>query len=181
MTKALSEAVVRPARTVRGSVQLPGDKSISHRYAMFQLSGLNLYAGFWDIFLAQILQGVALSFLFIPLMALAMARIQPEKMGNATSIFNLMRNIGGSVGIAIMTTFLSRRTQMHQNHLVANVTAGDLQTLRLLRGMQANFYAHGADAVTASRKSLAALYGLVQEHASMLAFEIGRASCRERV
>jgi len=113
---------------------------------------------------------VALSFLFIPLMALAVARIQPEKMGNATSIFNLMRNIGGSVGIAIMTTFLARRTQMHQNHLVANVTAGNLKTQTMLRGMQANFYAHGADAVTASRKSLAALYGLVQEHASMLAF-----------
>jgi DHA2 family multidrug resistance protein len=137
---------------------------------MFDLSGLNLYAGFWDICWAQILQGVALSFLFIPLMALAMARIEPEKMGNATSIFNLMRNIGGSVGIAIMTTFLARRTQMHQNHLVANVTAGDLKTLSMLRGIQANFYAHGADAVTASRKSLAAMYGLVQEHASMLAF-----------
>jgi DHA2 family multidrug resistance protein len=137
---------------------------------MFDLSGLNLQAGFWDICWAQILQGVALSFLFIPLMTLAMARIQPEKMGNATSIFNLMRNIGGSVGIAIMTTFLARRTQMHQNHLVANVTAGDLKTRMMLRGMQANFYAHGADAVTASRKSLAALYGLVQEHASMMAF-----------
>lgn len=137
---------------------------------MFDLSGLNLYAGFWDICWAQILQGVALSFLFIPLMTLAMARIQPEKMGNATSIFNLMRNIGGSVGIAIMTTFLARRSQMHQNHLVANVTAGDLKTLSMLRGMQAHFYAQGADTVTASRKSLAALYGLVQEHASMLAF-----------
>ncbi len=137
---------------------------------MFQLSGLNLYAGFWDIFFVQIVQGVALSFLFIPLMALAMAKIQPEKMGNATSIFNLMRNIGGSVGIAIMTTFLSRRTQMHQNHLVANVTAGNLQALRMLRGMQANFYGHGADAVTASKKSIAAMYGLVQQHAAMLAF-----------
>jgi len=137
---------------------------------MFDLAGLNLYAGFWDIFWAQILQGVALSFLFIPLMALAMARIQREKMGNATSIFNLMRNIGGSIGIAIMNTFLARRTQLHQNHLVANVTAGNTKTLMLLRGMEANFYAHGADAVTASRKSLAALYGLVQEHASMLAF-----------
>ena len=57
-----------------------------------------------------------------------------------------------------------------QNHLVANVTPGNLKTLMMLRGMQANFYAHGADAVTASRKSLAALNGLVQEHASMLAF-----------
>ena len=137
---------------------------------MFDLSGLNLQAGFWDIFWAQILQGVALSFLFIPLMALAMARIQPEKMGNATSIFNLMRNIGGSIGIAIMTTFLARRSQLHQNHLVANVTAGNLQALRIFRGMQAHFYAHGADAVTASRKSMAAMYGLVQQHAAMLAF-----------
>jgi len=137
---------------------------------MFQLSGLNLYAGFWDIFWAQVLQGVALSFLFIPLMALSMSKIQPEKMGNATSIFNLMRNIGGSVGIAIMTTFLARRTQVHQNQLVANVTRGSLPTTHLLRGMQANFYAHGTDAVTAARKSLAAIYGLVQQHASMLAF-----------
>ncbi len=137
---------------------------------MFQLSGLNLYAGFWDIFWAQVLQGVALAFLFIPLMALAMAKITPEKMGNATSIFNLMRNIGGSVGIAVMTTFLSRRTQMHQNHLVQNITAGSGQTYRMLMGLRANFYAHGADAVTASRKALAAMYGMVQQHAAMLAF-----------
>ncbi|MGC2451074.1 MAG: DHA2 family efflux MFS transporter permease subunit [Candidatus Sulfotelmatobacter sp.] len=137
---------------------------------MFQLSGLNLQAGFWDIFWAQVLQGVALAFLFIPLMSLAMSHITPQKMGNATSIFNLMRNIGGSVGIAIMTTFLSRRSQVHQDHLVANVTAGSPQTLRLLEGMRANFYAHGADSVTASRKSIAAIYGLVQQHAAMLAF-----------
>ncbi len=137
---------------------------------MFQLSGLNLYAGFWDIFWAQVLQGVALSFLFIPLMSLAMSRISPEKMGNATSIFNLMRNIGGSVGIALMTTFLARRTQVHQNHLIANVTAGSAQTERLLQGLRANFYAHGIDGVTASRKALGAIYGMVQQHAAMLAF-----------
>jgi len=139
-------------------------------FTMFQLSGLNLYAGFWDIFWAQILQGIALSFLFIPLMALAMARIPAEKMGNATSIFNLMRNIGGSVGIAIMTTFLARRTQVHQNHLVANIRAGDLETWKYFQGLGAYFHAMGADRVTASRKALGAIYGLVQQHASMLAF-----------
>jgi MFS transporter, DHA2 family, multidrug resistance protein len=99
-----------------------------------------------------------------------MSHISPEKMGNATSIFNLMRNIGGSIGIAIMTTFLARRTQLHQNHLVANVTAGNLKARSLLEGMRANFYLHGADKVTASRKALAGMYGLVQQHASMLAF-----------
>jgi len=137
---------------------------------MFDLSGLNLYAGFWDICWAQVLQGIALAFLFIPLMALSMARISPEKMGNATSIFNLMRNIGGSIGIAVMTTFLSRRSQLHQNHLIANVRAGDVKTLRMLQGLRANFYAHGADSVTAARKALGAIYDMVQQHAAMLAF-----------
>jgi DHA2 family multidrug resistance protein len=86
-----------------------------------------------------VLQGVALSLLFIPLMSLAVSRISPEKMGNATSIFNLMRNIGGSVGIALMTTFLARRAQVHQNHRVANITAGCLQTNRLMQGLRAIF------------------------------------------
>jgi len=81
-----------------------------------------------------------------------------------------MRNIGGSVGIALMTTFLARRAQVHQNHLVANITAGSLQTNRLLQGLRANFYAHGIDGAAASRKALAALYGMVQQHAAMLAF-----------
>lgn len=137
---------------------------------MFDLAGLNLYAGFWDIFWAQIVQGVALSFLFIPLMSLAMSRIAPEKMGNATSIFNLMRNIGGSFGIALMTTFLSRRSQLHQNHLVANITAGSLEAREWLEGIRAGFQLHGADAVTAAHKAMAAIYGLVQKHAAMLAF-----------
>ncbi len=137
---------------------------------MFDLAGLNLQAGFWDIFWQQVFQGVALSFLFIPLMALAMAKITPEKMGNATSIFNLMRNIGGSIGIAVMATFLSRRTQLHQNHLIENITPASGQTYRMLMGLRANFYAHGADSVTAARKAMTAMYGLVQQHAAMLAF-----------
>ena len=137
---------------------------------MFSLSGLNLNAGYWDILWPQVFQGVALSFLFIPLMTISMSSIPKERMGNATSIFNLMRNIGGSFGIAIMTTFLARRSQVHQNHLVANVTWGSLKTRQMLMGMQGWFHLHGSDNYTASRKALGAMYGLVQRHASMIAF-----------
>jgi len=137
---------------------------------MFSLSGLNLNAGYWDILWPQVFQGVALSFLFIPLMALSMAGIPKEKMGNATSIFNLMRNIGGSVGIAIMTTFLARRTQMHQNVLIGKITAGNLKTAEMLQGMQGWFHTNGVDQYVASRRAWAALYGMVQRHASMLSF-----------
>jgi DHA2 family multidrug resistance protein len=137
---------------------------------MFSLSGLNLNAGYWDIFWPQVFQGVALSFLFIPLMALSMAGIPKEKMGNATSIFNLMRNIGGSVGIAVMTTFLARRAQMHQNVLVGKITAGNLKTGSMLQGMQGWFHRNGVDSYVASRRAWASLYGMVQRNASMLSF-----------
>jgi len=137
---------------------------------MFDLSGLNLNAGYMDILWPQVFQGVALSFLFIPLMALSMSSISKEKMGNATSLFNLMRNIGGSCGIAIMTTFLARRNQMHQHRLVENISAGDQKTRETLQQMQAWFQAHGADGYTAARKALGAVYGMVQRQAAMLSF-----------
>ena len=137
---------------------------------MYQLSRLNLNAGYWDIFWPQVLQGVALAFLFIPLMALSMSNIAKEKMGNATSIFNLMRNIGGSFGIAIMTTFLARRAQFHQVRLVEHITWGNLRTRDMLNASRAWFLTHGADPVTAQHKALGALYGMVQKHASMISF-----------
>jgi MFS transporter, DHA2 family, multidrug resistance protein len=91
-------------------------------------------------------------------------------MGNATSIFNLMRNIGGSFGIAIMTTFLARRTQLHQSRLGEHVTLSNPATQRVLHGAQAYFQTRGFDAYTAYRKALGVLYGMVQRQASMLSF-----------
>lgn len=137
---------------------------------MFDLSGLNLNAGYWNILWPQVFQGIALSFLFIPLMAASMAHISKERMGNATSIFNLTRNIGGSLGIALMTTFLARRAQVHQNHLITHVTAADLRTREMLAGLASHFHSAGTDSYTSSRKALAALYRIVQQQASMLAF-----------
>lgn len=137
---------------------------------MWYLSRLNLNAGYWDIFWPQVFQGIALSSIMIPLMAVSMAYIPKEKMGNATAIFNLMRNIGGSFGIALMATFLARRNQFHLNRLGENVYRGDIGTEQMLSGMKAWFMAHGFDAYTASRQALAGLYGLVQRHAAMLSF-----------
>ncbi len=137
---------------------------------MFDFSRLNLNSGYWDIFWPQVFQGCGLAFLFIPITASSVRYITKQKMGNATSIFNLMRNIGGSFGIAIMTTFLARRGQLHQNHLVSNITSYDSETQQMLRGMQNWFAAHGADSVTALRRAHGALYGFVQRHAAMISF-----------
>jgi DHA2 family multidrug resistance protein len=139
-------------------------------FTMFKFSGLNLNTGYWDIFWPQIWQGGAITCIFIPLSAAAMSRVPREKMGNATSIFNLMRNIGSSVGIAVMTTVLARRQQFHQNRLVEHLLPGQPRTCALLYQFTEFFISKGADSVTASRRALGALNGMVQQQAAMLSF-----------
>jgi DHA2 family multidrug resistance protein len=139
-------------------------------WTMFDLSHLNLSAGYWNIFWPQVIQGSAMAFLFIPLMTVSMSGISKEKMGNATSIYNLMRNIGGSFGIASMTTFLARRSQVHQNQMVGHISAFDHQTWNMWHGMTNWFQSHGANSVEAQRKALGMMYGMLQRQAMMLSF-----------
>jgi DHA2 family multidrug resistance protein len=139
-------------------------------WTMFSLSHLNLNAGYWNIFWPQVIQGSAMAFLFIPLMTVSMSAISKEKMGNATSIYNLMRNIGGSFGIASMTTFLARRSQVHQNQMISHVSTYSHQTWNMWHGMTGWFQSHGSNSYEASRKALGAMYGMVQRQAMMLSF-----------
>ena len=134
------------------------------------LAGVNLQAGYWDIFWPQFMQGVGMSLLFVPLTTISMDRIPREKMGYATSLFNLMRNIGGSVGIAVTGTMLARHSQATTSTLGSNVTPYDPTSQSMMYQFRAAFMAAGADAVTATERAYAALFGLVQRHATMVAF-----------
>lgn len=137
---------------------------------LYAFSRLSLDAGYWDFFWPQFLQGVSLGFLFVPLTTITMGLIPKQQMGNAASIFNLLRNLGGSVGIAMATTLMARYQQVHTNILISHVTPYDLQTHRALAGLQSAMAARGADPVTAGRQGLAALFGLVQRQATVLSF-----------
>jgi MFS transporter, DHA2 family, multidrug resistance protein len=134
------------------------------------LGNLNLQAGYWDIFWPQLVQGVGLSLLFVPLTTVSMATIPREKMGNATSLFNLMRNIGGSIGIAVTGTMLARRQQTVTATLGSHVSAYDPGSVAMLERLRAGFMAAGADAATASSRAYAALFGLVRRQAAMVSF-----------
>jgi MFS transporter, DHA2 family, multidrug resistance protein len=134
------------------------------------LSRLNLQAGYWDIFWPQLIQGVGMSLLFVPLTTVSMDPIPRERMGYATSLFNLMRNIGGSIGIALTGTMLARHNQAVTSLLGAHVTAYDPATQRMFAQLRAGFMASGADTVTATRRAYAALFGMVQQQAAMVSF-----------
>lgn len=134
------------------------------------LSRINLQAGYWDIFWPQLIQGAGLSLLFVPLTTVAMDRIPRERMGYATSLFNLMRNMGGSVGIAVTATMLSREQQATKVLYSANVTAYDPTSQMLFAQLRNAFMAAGSDAVTATNRAYAAMAGIVQQQAAMVSF-----------
>ncbi len=137
---------------------------------LYWFGQLNMNAGYWDFFWPQLFQGVALACLFVPLTTITMDPIPREQMGNATSIFNLMRNIGGSLGIAVATTLLARHQQIHTNVLVTHVDLFSPRVRAVFEQMQSLFLSRGADLATATRQAQAALWGMVQQQSTILSF-----------
>jgi len=96
-------------------------------YSIFIMSQFNLSIDFNTVAVPRIIMGVGLGFIFVPLASMAFATITKEAMGNATSIFSLLRNISGSFGVAIMTTILARRAQFHQFRFTEGLNSFDPQ------------------------------------------------------
>jgi DHA2 family multidrug resistance protein len=138
--------------------------------ACFGYSTMNLDSGTWDIFWYQILQGLGMGFVFVPLTTITMEMIPREDIGYATSLYSVMRNIGSSVGISFVTTWLARRAQVHQAMLVAHITPYDQQFRTLLGETRGLMMQGGSDASTANLQSMSAIYNLVQRQASLLSF-----------
>jgi DHA2 family multidrug resistance protein len=134
------------------------------------LSHLNLGISLTSVAVPNIINGFAGGFVFVPLTTMAMGRLRREEIGNASGIYNLMRNIGGSVGIATVTTLLVRRSQVHQNYLVAHLTAGGHAAGDVIAGIEAKLAAAGFDRWTAHHMALGAVYRMAQQQASLLAY-----------
>lgn len=137
---------------------------------LFQLSRLNLDAGYWDFFWPQFVQGMSLAMLFVPLTTISMSNIPREGMGNATSMFNLLRNLGGGIGIAGVSTLVARISQKHLNMLGADVTPYNLKTRALLSHLEAGMRAHGSGPGLADRQSYVALFGMMERQATILSY-----------
>lgn len=136
----------------------------------YQLAQLNLNVGFWDLFWPQFIQGFGLACIFVPLTVITMAQVPREGMGNATSLFNLMRNLGGSMGIAVLVMLNDRYEQKYINIMGSHVNAfapSSKQWFGALRGM---FLGAGSGPGLAGRRAYGVLFGVVQQQAAMRAF-----------
>ncbi len=139
-------------------------------YSLYLLSKLNLNAGYWDIFWPQLLQGTSMGLLFVPLSTITNDSIPKQEIGNATSLFNLMRNIGASIGIASVTTLVARHSQAHTNTLAANVTPYSAAARGMIESARNAMMAQGADPVTATQRAYGLVFGVVERQAAMQSY-----------
>ena len=138
--------------------------------SLYMMTSLTLGMDYWALALPRFIQGFAVGFIFVPLSTLTLATIRRDKLVNATAVYGMLRNFGGSVGIAVVTTLLAQRSQVHQSTLVGHISPWDPQTQARLTRWASHFGALGSDAFTAERQAVAMLYRETQAQAQVLAF-----------
>jgi DHA2 family multidrug resistance protein len=137
---------------------------------LFRMPNFDTDIDFRTAMMARVVQSMGMAFLFVPINTMAFAALPKEQANRATGIINLARNVGGSTGIAMVTTLLARRSQFHQSVLVSHVNAGGAAYRSLLEHATHMFLSRGSDPVHVTRQAQALLYGLVGRQASMQAF-----------
>ncbi len=138
--------------------------------SVFQMSHFDLDCSFSNFIWPRVVQGIGLAFLFIPVNTAAFASMPKERLNEGTGLFNLMRNLGGSFGIAIVATLLSRREQLQQAHLTEQLNPFNPNFQARMQGLQRMAVAQGMDAAGAQHQAVGLLSGLMQRNAMMNAF-----------
>lgn len=136
----------------------------------YMMSQFNLSADFITVMWPRIILGFGMGFIFIPLTNLSLSIISKEGMGNATALFNLIRNLGGSFGIAFVSTVLARRSQFHQSNLVSHLTPFDMTYQIAVEKLQAFFHTLGFTDSMAKMAADGSIYRSLIKQASMIAF-----------
>ena len=115
-------------------------------------------------------RGFAIPWIFLPVNMMALGPVPKKDVAAATGLFSLIRTLGGSIGIAVLTVLLERRQAVHRNVLTSHLGDVNPQVTARLEAMAQNFMARGADAVTAKQQALAALDGMVAQQGAVMSY-----------
>ncbi len=138
-------------------------------YPAWILGNITLDITISNVVWPNILMGVAMGFLFVPLTTASMASLPNEQMGNASGVFNLARNIGGSIGISLTTTWVARGAQIHQSLMVGHLSPYDPEFQQKF-GLAAKMLGHYSDPVSAQRQAYELMYGSLIQQATVFSF-----------
>ncbi len=139
-------------------------------YSMYLMRGFTLQGGYSDFVWPRIILGFSLAMIFPPLSTYTLSGLPREEMGNATGMYNLLRNIGGSVGIAISATMLSRLTQFYQSSLVGHINPYNPLLQSRIEGLKQAAIQKGIDNVTSGNAALGIIHRIVRQQAGMMAY-----------
>ena len=138
--------------------------------SLWLLSGMNPQTNDEALFWPLIVRGFGSVMMFLPMSMATFGAVPVKDVAKATGLYNLTRQLGGSIGIAVLTTVLSSRTAFHRSVLVEKLGASDVATAERLRMMSHNFTARGVDAASAKAQALTLLDGSVNVQASVMSF-----------
>ena len=138
--------------------------------SLFHMTTFDLQIDFRSTAMARVLQAAGMAFLFVPINTAAYAFLPRDKNNAASGLMNLARNVGGSVGISVVTTMLDRRTQIHRTDLVKNLAATNPSLMARIHGAARAMEIHGASAVSATQQAYALIQRSVDRQATMLAY-----------
>jgi DHA2 family multidrug resistance protein len=133
----------------------------------------SIYPGmdFRTIVMLRVIQVLPLALIFVPISTLNYVGVPREKSNQVSGLSNFARNIGGSIGTSLLSTFIARQNQTHQETFASHTTHGANNFQHFLTGLKALFLSQGYDAVTAMKKAMAMAYQMVQAQASALSFK----------
>jgi MFS transporter, DHA2 family, multidrug resistance protein len=151
-------------------VMLPFGLALSGA-AGLMMARFTLDTGPFQILLPQLIQGVGFAFMFVALSTATLATIAREQMQSATGLYNLIRQLGGSIGTAAVITILDHKTTTASAALMRYASASNPLFRQWWHTFQAALAARGSDVYTAHRQALAALQGLIHQQALVVAFD----------
>ena len=138
---------------------------------LYRLTIINLQIDFKTIMYLRMAQVMFMPFIFIPISTLNYVGVPREKNNQVSGLSNFARNLGGSIGTSLLSTFLARQNQIHQVNFAAHTSHGDANFERWITGVKGVFMAQGYDAVTAAQKALALAHRMIEGQANTLSFE----------
>jgi MFS transporter, DHA2 family, multidrug resistance protein len=139
-------------------------------FSLFHMTNFDLDIDFSTVATARMIQAAGMAFLFVPINTAAYAFLPREKNNAASGLMNLARNIGGSVGISVVTTMLDRRSQLHLTNLSSRLSASNPELQARIKALGQLVQSHGGAPPGASPVPWALIQASIERQASMLAY-----------
>jgi DHA2 family multidrug resistance protein len=136
-------------------------------FGTWQFTGLTKDWDFWELFMPQVFRGVGLMICMVPINNIALGTLPPDRIKNASGLYNLTRNLGGAVGLALINTILNDRWDLHLERLRESVNWSRSAALETLDTMAMGFQSLGSDANQAALRSMS---NIVRREALVMSF-----------